>query len=80
MFSINWEGALRTLVLLLNGLRTCSSSISVLGNITGERTGERTVLGAIPEQRSSSPTGSIGGVIIIDGSLVVIRCWRFLRN
>ena len=73
MFSINREGAPRTLVLLLKGGRTCSSSISVLGDITGERTGKRSILGAITGQRSSSPTGSIGGVIIIGGSLGGIR-------
>ena len=77
MFSIKQEGALRTCVPLLKGGCTCS-----LGGITGEQTGDRSVLGDITGDRSvlgditgdrSSSTGSIGGVIVIGGSLVSIR-------
>ena len=50
----------------------CSTSIFVLGGITGEQTGDGSVLRDITGDRSSS-TGSIGGVMVIGGSLVGIR-------
>lgn len=72
MFLIKREGAFRTRELLLKGGRTCSTSTSALGGLTGEHTGDCSVLGDIAGERSSS-TGSIGAVMVIGGSLVAVR-------